>query len=200
MKTTGFKLFLTTILTLFTVFAGIAQEQPIRVGVKIGFPNIIGGHLEYVTPLLGERLAPSLEYSSVKLDGYLEPDQGGIKYWEAGFNYYFGKKPGRGSYVHLGYGNLRGDFIFEDYAFNNANEPGQGTASIDQGSFNIRLGAKAGGLFYFRPEIGYTFSPLSETIAVSVDYPNGQNEVRQEEMPGLLTSGFTINIGIGFAF
>ncbi len=28
--------------------------RPVRIGVKIGFPNLIGGNLEYVTPLLGK--------------------------------------------------------------------------------------------------------------------------------------------------
>lgn len=66
-----------------------AQEKPFRLGVKIGFPNIIGGHLEYVTPLLKNKLAASIDYSSINTDNYIDPDEGKLTYFEVGLNYYF---------------------------------------------------------------------------------------------------------------
>lgn len=66
-----------------------AQEKPFRLGVKIGFPNIIGGHLEYVTPLLENKLAASIDYSSINTDNYIDPDEGKLTYFEVGLNYYF---------------------------------------------------------------------------------------------------------------
>ena len=179
----------------------VSRLQPIRIGVKIGFPNAVGGHLEYVTPLLGKRLAPSIEYTSLKLDNYLDPDRATIKYFEAGFNYYFGKRPGRGVYAHLGYGNFKGKLVSEYYdSFDTGEEASTDTYEIDQGSINIRIGTKAGGLFYFRPEIGYMFTPFSKTIDVLVNRSDGSSEVQTEEMPGILASGLMFNFGIGFAF
>jgi len=186
-------------LAILAVFTLSAQERPIRIGVKIGFPNAVGGHLEYVTPLLGERLAPSVEYTSLKLDSWMDPDQGKVDYFGAGLNYYFGSEPGRGSYVHLGYGSFKGKFVSEGYN-SNASGDGTGTIDISNNSLNIRIGAKAGGLFYFRPEIGYMFSSLPKIVETRVDYPDGSTTTEQEELPGILSSGLMLNIGIGFAF
>lgn len=178
----------------------VTRLQPFRIGVKIGFPNAIGGHVEYVTPLLHKRLAPSIEYTSLNLDNYLDGDLARVKYFEAGLNYYFGKRRGRGSYVHLGYGKFKAEYVGEGYNTNMAGQEGTGTFEIDHGSINIRLGAKAGGLFYFRPEIGYMFSPFPNTLDVEINYPDGSREVESEEIPGIVWSGLTFNFGIGFAF
>lgn len=50
------------IASIFLSLNASAQEKPIRIGVKIGYPNALGGNLEYVTPLLGKKLAPSIEF------------------------------------------------------------------------------------------------------------------------------------------
>ena len=194
-------LVVTTSLTAQDTLQIISRLQPFRIGVKIGFPNAVGGHLEYGTPLLGSRLAPSIDYTSLKLDNYLDPDRATIKYFEAGLNYYFGKRPGRGAYAHLGYSNFKGNLVTELYdSFDTGEETSTETYEIDQGSINIRIGTKAGGLFYFRPEIGYMFTPFSKTIDVFIDRSDGSSEVQTEEMPGILASGLMFNFGIGFAF
>lgn len=184
-----------------SIMVKVPRLQPFRIGVKVGFPNAIGGHLEYVTPLLKKRLAPSIEYSTLKLDNYLDPgDSGKFTYFEAGLNYYF-FRPGRGLYGHLGYGKLDTDLMMSDYnSKGDGTAPGTGSVAISNSSLNFRLGAKMGGLFYFRPEIGYQFSGLPENIDVDVQYPDGSRETITEEVPGLLSSGFQLNIGFGLAF
>ncbi len=68
----------------------------------------------------------------------------------------------------------------------------EGTADIDftHNSFNLKLGAKLGGLFYFRPEVGYAFSSYPEDIEFDAD----------EAPQSLLFDGLIFNIGFGFSF
>ncbi|OEY72212.1 hypothetical protein [Salegentibacter salarius] len=80
------------------------KVRPFRVGAKLGFPNIIGGNIEYVTPLFNDKLAVNLDYSMIKSDwlGFdeeaeAENNELDLTYIEGGLNYYF-FKPGRGLY------------------------------------------------------------------------------------------------------
>ncbi len=45
--------------------------RPFRIGAKVGFPNLIGGNIEYVTPLLNRRLAVSVDYSNLNSEWFL---------------------------------------------------------------------------------------------------------------------------------
>ncbi len=72
-------------------------------------------------------------------------------------------------------------------------------------SFAVKLGAKLGGLFYFRPEIGYAFSSLPTSYQVEYTRETGEKETYREELdtngvPTFLLNGFIANIGFGFAF
>ncbi|MEQ9216686.1 MAG: hypothetical protein RLO17_01500 [Cyclobacteriaceae bacterium] len=88
---------------LFIAFAGQAQEKPFRIGIKFGVPNIVGLNAEYVTPILGGKLAPTADFS------YFSLSAAGAKvsfsYLEIGSNYYF-MNQGKGLYGHVSYGIL----------------------------------------------------------------------------------------------
>ncbi|MCM4161255.1 hypothetical protein FHG64_02945 [Antarcticibacterium flavum] len=189
--------------------------RPFRIGAKLGFPNLVGGNLEYVTPLLNNRLAVNLDYSMIK-SSWLEPsneenynvddsDQLQLRYIEIGINYYF-FKPGKGLYGSFSYGMIRLDGTLADMAHSEDSQK-RGIGMIDQGhnSFNVKLGARWGGLFYFRPEVGYMFNTLPKSLNVDVVFPDGSRETQTEEFEieapfDLLFTGFIANIGIGFAF
>lgn len=177
-----------------------SQEKPFRIGLKIGYPNVVGGNIEYVTPLLGNKLAAAIDYSSINVDNFLDPDKGKFSYFEAGLNYYFSKE-GKGLYGSVSYGVLDAELTLNDIESDiNFDKIGTATASLSNSSMNIKLGAKLGGLFYFRPEIGYSFTSLPDFVDVIVVFPDGSKESQQEEIPSELTQGLLFNIGFGFAF
>lgn len=186
------------------------KVRPVRLGLKIGFPNLVGGNVEYVTPLLNDKLSVSVDYSTIKSEWFLSEDEVGdtettdlsYTYLEGGINYYF-FKAGKGLYGGVSYNQMK----FEGQT--DVEENGQqGTGYIDynHSSFNIKLGAKLGGLFYFRPEIGYSFSSLPKTIDYEVEYGDGNRETDtydfSEELASadVLFKGLIANIGIGFSF
>lgn len=208
---------------------GFSQEQfnsdnkqenikisPIRIGVKMGFPNLIGGNVEYVTPLLNHKLAVFLDYSKLNSglleealaieSGSGEDDQIDFSYLEGGLQYYF-FKPGRGLYAGISYGSINIDATLNDVASNeDLNKMGTGKIDLNNNSFNIKLGAKLGGLFYFRPEVGYSFTALPKSVPMKVVFEDGSREQQTEHLiddespQNLLLKGFMINIGFGFAF
>lgn len=185
------------------------KVRPVRLGLKLGFPNLVGGNLEYVTPLFNDRLSVSLDYSTIKSDWFLadeEPDNTettnlDFSYLEGGFNYYF-FKAGKGLYGGVSYNQMK--FEGETSVESNG-EQGTGFIDYSHNSVNIKLGAKLGGLFYFRPEIGYSFSSLPKTIEYRAEY-NNRSETEtydfSEELAGadILFKGLMANIGFGFAF
>ena len=57
-------LLITAVLTSLTSYS---QDKPYRVGLTFGLPNLVGLNLEYVSPALNNKLAASLDYSSIKL-------------------------------------------------------------------------------------------------------------------------------------
>ena len=219
LKITSLGTLLTAILLMFSNPAqsqtDISEERdykvrPIRLGVKIGFPNLVGGNLEYVTPLLNDKLSVSLDYSTIKSDWFLSEEEGSdtetteanFSYIEGGLNYYF-FKAGKGLYGGISYSK----FQFEgNVSVENDGMEGRGEIDYNQSSFNIKLGAKIGGLFYLRPEIGYSFTSLPQTVDYTASYPDGSTEtetfdlVEEFSVPDLFFKGFTANIGVGFAF
>ncbi len=194
-------------LCLFTSSMLLPQEKPLRIGVKIGFPNLIGANMEYVTPLLQNRLAAFVDYSGIKADSYLDDEDdatGKFRYLEAGANYYFFKE-GKGLYGGLSYASFKisGDATNIE-SDNGAQTGGTGVFDSKSNSLNIKLGAKLGGLFYFRPEVGFAFSGIPKTADMTVTFPDGSTEVQSViedgDLPSILTSGLMANIGFGFAF
>lgn len=197
------------------------KVRPVRIGAKIGFPNLVGGSLEYVTPLLNNKLSVYGDFSTIKSD-WVELEEAGdsynsngeqnsydFQYIEGGINYYL-FKPGRGLYAGVSYGaiNIKGtEYGLASMDGNdNSGKRGVGTIDMNHNSFNIKLGAKLGGLFYFRPEVGYSFSSLPQHVTTNVVFDDGSSEVQTlsfdvEDGPAeILYKGLIANIGIGFAF
>src|SRR5690554_8081329 len=69
--------------------------KPLRVGLRIGVPNLITGNIEYVTPLFDNRVALTVDYMGITrsfTEGIFRFDN-----FEAGANVYFNNK-GKGLY------------------------------------------------------------------------------------------------------
>ncbi len=180
-----------------------AQEKPFRIGVKAGFPNIVTGNIEYVTPFMDNRLSLMLDYSSFSFDFDVDDPEELVldySYFEIGLNYYFVNE-GKGPYFSLSYTNMSLDLAYDNIESDNTpGQYGSATAGIGMNTMNIKLGAKWGGLIYFRPEIGYSFSPLPATVTAEVHFPDQSTESHTEEIPSQLTGGLIFNIGFGFSF
>jgi len=171
------------------------------VGLKIGVPNVAGLSLEGVTPLLDNRVAPFVDFSSFDVkDAETEI---GLSYSEFGANVYFNNK-GKGAYAGIGFGNLSTDLTF--YEDLDGGSRGKGTTGLDIKSTNLKFGIKTGGRFYFRFEIGYGFtSDVPDEITVTLTEINGtETETRSLDVPtipGLGTNGLLIgNFGFGLSF
>lgn len=178
--------------------AAFAQEKPVRVGIKVGVPNIVGLNAEYVTPALGKKLAASVDFSYFSLG--VGDTEVSLSYFELGGNYYFFKE-GKGLYGNLSYGHLGTKLEINNIqSENDPSKTGSASASLGVNLFNLKLGAKLGNTFYFRPEIGYAIASVADTIDVNVTYPDGTTETQSEEVPGIVGGGLVVNIGIGFAF
>lgn len=179
-----------TVFLMVVLFAAgaSAQEKPMRVGLKFGVPMIVGLNAEYVTPAVGGRLAPSadLSYFSISL-GEAETS---FSYIEIGSNIYF-KDTGKGFYGNLSYGRIGLKASYSDP------DAGDGEGKIGINLVNLKLGAKLGNSFYFRPELGYAIG-VGGTSKVKVEYADGTTQ--EEDVPGLVGGGFVINLGFGFAF
>jgi len=190
------------ILTIFIYISAnsvsnvMAQEQPFRIGLKFGFPQLAGLNLEYITPLLQKRLAADLDFSYISLT----PNNITVTYtnFAIGANYYFFRE-GKGLYGGIGYDQMgikaSGPISVTE------NEP---TTTIN-GNFNsklnnleLKIGGKHGGLFYFRWELGYLIS-LNNPQYVLTGTSNGTTEnkpfkfVKPNNVP-------LVDIGFGFAF
>jgi len=172
--------------------------KPLRIGVKIGVPSIATLTAEYVTPLLNNRIAFTLDYfpfsanisdSDVKLNNL-----------EIGANIYLSEK-GRGLYLGTGYFNFNSKITniieteFDDGTVDS------GKTTIEFSTINLKIGAKLGRTFYFRIEAGYGFGNLPETIVITND--DGTQSVTEEigDIGFLTSSGVPIfNFGFGWSF
>jgi len=198
----------------------VLAQQPInttenirsfRIGLKYGIPNLIGGNVEYVLPVLNEKIAVSADYSRLKSSniiktlGIEETDDVDMNFsfLEGGLNYYI-FKPGKGLYGGVSYSRLKFDGTIKDY-FESQTEEGEygdGIVDFTNGSFNLKVGAKLGGLFYFRPEIGFAFNAFPREIPVEVRFEDGSREQQTYNtyITDIIHDGLIFNIGIGFAF
>mgnify|MGYP000014461056 FL=1 len=181
---------LTTIL-LFTASIQ-AQENPFRLGVKVGIPIVYGFNVEYVSSLLDGRLAPTIDYTSIDFD--FEDTESSYSYFEFGANYYL-KQQGKGLYSHLSVGLIGFEATYTDP------ELGIGSGELDISLINMKLGAKVGNRIYLRPEIGYAVSMVGSVIEVQYLEPTtGSLIVQEEELPSSIMGGFVFNVGLGLSF
>jgi hypothetical protein len=182
--------------------------------VKTGIPNLLSGNIEYVLPVLNRRFAISADYSKINMDagdfGFEAEDDAEIMeqefdYFELGVHYYF-FKPGKGLYAGISYSNYGLNATVPDIAENENGAMGDGYIDFSNNSFNIKGGAKWGGLFYFRTEAGYAFNPFPSSIPMRIEYEDGTTE--NQDLNFHVDSGFLdaifngliFNIGIGFSF
>lgn len=191
----------------------IPRKQPLRIGFKVGFPNLAGGNVEYLTGILRNRVAFTVDYSTIKgewLQDVLKEKEEDLNlkfsYLEGGLNIYF-FNPGKGLYANVSYGML--DFEETRYDVASENDPnklGTGKTDFSHDAFNLKIGAKLGGFLYFRPEVGYTFTPVPEAIDMLVSFDDNSRETHQTELKkegspfSPLFSGLIFNIGLGIAF
>lgn len=176
--------------------AGLAQENPFRIGLKLGIPNIAGLNAEVVTPL--KKLSATGDFSWFGFS--LGDSRIRLRYFEVGGNYYF-SDIAAGLYGHLSYGNLNAGLDFKN--IQSENDPSKyGSASADLGVslYNLKAGAKLGYRFYFRAELGFAFASVDKTVDVVVTYPDGTTEDHSKNVPGIIGGGPLINLGFGFAF
>ncbi len=171
--------------------------KPLRIGVKVGVPNIITANAEYVTPLLNNRIALAVDYMSLSKT----IDDTNINYnnFEIGANAYLNKK-GKGLYFGISHFSFDGEGTFTEVEF----QPDiyeDGTGTIQFNTINLKLGLKMGRVFYSRFEVGYGFGDIPEYIVVT-SKTSGQTKLEEiPEIPGISKSGLPIlNFGFGFSF
>lgn len=186
------KLSILIVTVILAALKSYSQDKPIRVGVGLGFPNLAGLNLEYVTSGLNNKLAASFDYSLIKLnEGEIDFK---YSYFELGGNYYFGQKSS-GLYGHLSYGiiGFEGNYIDPIY--------GIGNGKISLNMINLMLGAKWGNRMYLRPEVG--FASFFNDAIINVEYTEPTTNVTltvQEEIPNFLKDGLIYSIGVGLSF
>ncbi|WP_258104866.1 hypothetical protein [Marinoscillum sp. MHG1-6] len=158
-----------------------AQERPFRVGIKVGVPEVAALSLEYLTPLMEQKLAAAVDGS------YFAPTSG-MEYMYAtiGANLYF-SKPGKGFYGHLGYGLTSMTVNFAQLTegsfwalFYNKD------VNVTEHKVNLKLGYRSGRSVYFRGELGFGLM-VSEQIS-------DPNATSSGSFPLLL------NLGMGYSF
>jgi len=172
-----------------------------RIGIKAGILNGIGLSVEYVTPLLNNRIAPYADF------GYMPISTFESTYFEIGSNIYFRNK-GKGGYVSLGYGNLDAEMSELELETDDGEDLEDGVAHEKISSFNVKLGGKYGNKLYFRIEAGYAFGSFPTEIPVTGNVDGNQETVifsiddfLDEVGLSLSGNGYVLfNLGIGYSF
>ncbi|HZW77938.1 MAG TPA: hypothetical protein VFF21_06500 [Flavobacteriaceae bacterium] len=171
--------------------------RPLRVGLKLGVPSFGTFNAEYVTPLLEDRVAASIDYMPLNIT--FGDQKLNISAVEFGSNIYFSANKGRGFYGGLSYFSFNSDLTWSDIDFDNGTT-GDGMARFKYSTFNVKLGVKLGRTFYFRSEVGYGFGKVGDKIVLT----GGPGQVATEDLPpipGMGASGvlvFNIGFGVGF--
>ncbi len=171
--------------------------KPFRIGVKVGLPTIATINAEYVTPLLDDRVAISVDYMS--LSPTVEDVKISYNNFEIGTNIYLSNK-GSGLYGGISYFSFGGEGTFLDTEFDDGTV-GDGVGDIKFNTVNLKLGVKFGRTFYWRLEVGYGFGDIPEFIEVTSNDGNSNTFEDIPDIPGLSSSGlFMANIGFGIQF
>ena len=170
-----------------------AQDQPVRIGLKFGIPQIAGINFEYVTPLLQKKLAADVDFSYIPLT----LSKATIDYtnFAIGANYYFFKE-GHGLYGGIAYDRMA--INASENLINNEDQEVKGSANLGINIIDLKIGGKHGGLFYFRWELGYRLAlnkPIFDIVASS---PDGTTVSKSIKFP--ISNGLMGDIGFGFSF
>ncbi len=172
--------------------------NPLRIGVKVGVPSFFTVNVEYVTPLLDNRVAFAIDYFPLRIN--LLDIESKFKNFEIGSNIYLNNK-GKGLYGGLSYYKFNAEVSnIEEVEFDDGSY-GTGETTIKFNTFNLKIGAKLGKAFYFRIELGYGFGNLPETIVITSTENNSSTTEDTSEVISFLGSGVPIfNFGIGYSF
>lgn len=173
--------------------------------MKIGLPDIVAGNIEFVTPLLNNRIALFADYSKFNVNE--EDAEVKVNYIEGGLNIYFNTK-GRGLYASVSLSNLKVDGKYTNVETRDGTTyDGSATGDVEIKTTNLKLGVKLGKKFYFRIEAGYGFGDIPQEIEVTGTVTSGgmstteTDYVEIPDIPGISESGMIVaNIGLGFSF
>ena len=169
----------------------VYKIKRVSIGIKLGISIIAGFSAEAITPILGNRIAPYIDFSSFPVN--TDETDLDLKYIEFGSNFYFGDN-GQGFYVGVGFGTLNTDIVFKNIKFEENGNRGRGTGRIN--TTNLKLGIKTGGRVYFRLEVGYGIGTIPQEITV-----NGTETEEFPSIPGVNDKGVLVgNFGFGISF
>lgn len=163
-----------------------------HIGTKVGTPGLATLGAEFVSPLLGNRLAPFVEYSRFGIKRSRSKINN--RFLEYGVNLYFSEE-GRKGYLAISRSHLNlqvSDFNGESTT--HCELPFEGT--------NVKLGGRWGRRVYFRVEAGYTFGKVMDRIRYEERLSDGSVNNLYEEIPKSVHT-FTqmglpvFNIGVG---
>ena len=183
------------------------KVKRVAVGVKLGMPNIIGGSLEFILPVMDNHFAPYADLSGFDIDPDTETSVG-LSYSEFGLNYYLNSK-GKGLYFSAGLGNLTTDITFSNQNVSNGEgisvNDGVGTIQQKISTTNLKIGVKAGKRVYFRFELGFGLGNIPSDVKITAtSVSQGFKEEISEpfpDVPGVSSGGVVIgNVGFGVAF
>ena len=175
---------------------------PFRVGLKVGIPNGFGGNIEYVTPLLKDRIAFFGDYSGFSAD--ISDVDTKLQYFEIGTNIYLFGGKGRGLYGSLSYGKLNIDAIYTDtQTIDGQTFTGEASGDFEVSTLNVKAGLKMRRRFYFKTELGYGFGSVPQEIVITgnvIGVPAvGVDDIT--DIPGMTENGYVMfNIGFGIGF
>ncbi len=180
----------------------IEKVKRFSLGAKLGIPNVIGGSAEVVLPVFHNRLAPYLDYNNFSLN--TEDSKVSFSYREFGANIYI-KDQGKGFYVGLGSAKMNADLLYTDLVFSKNGVTTTGKADVDFNldTFNVKMGIKSGGTFYFRFELGFGIGTVPDAINFTATSAGITQQFTEKlpAIPGISTNGLLIgNVGFGFSF
>jgi hypothetical protein len=171
--------------------------NPLRIGVKVGIPSFFTINVEYVTPLLDNRVAFAIDYFPLRINA-LGTDAK-FKNFEIGSNIYI-KNTGKGLYGGISYYTFNAEATNLTGYGDDDDTFGTGETTIKFNTFNLKIGAKLGKAFYFRIEAGYGFGNIPKTITITGQDGNSIT-ANIEEVISYLGAGVPIfNFGIGYSF
>lgn len=195
-------LLLTLVLTLGGVLDTKAQStQYVRFGVRTLFPNIAGGHGEFVLPVGKRNLSIAGDFSRIplgeiltntlELDGEVDAN---YSYMSIGANFYpRSDERARGFYLGLSYAKIAANSSYDDGT-------DAAKAKISINTANLRLGTNAGkGAFMFGFEIGAGL-PFGNIKGEYISVENGKYNKESYNEPAPLGVLPILNLTLGLAF
>ena len=157
---------------------------------------ILNLNLEYVTPLLDNRIGLYLDYLPFKFG--IDDVQIKMNNFEIGSNIYLGNK-GKGVYVSIGYFDYSGEAEVPDVDFDDESF-GAGETSIDFSTTNIKLGGRFGDRFYARFEVGFGFGDIPEELVITSIDGSGSTIEPIEDIVSLFGSSGIPLLSVGFGY